>query len=248
MPIHDWTRVDAGLFHAFHHGWIEELARALNHGVLPADYFALPEQNIRGPIPDVLTLKLGPGAPSVGDSHGAVAIFERPPQTRLTQHAEADSYIRKASHIKVRHWHGQVVAVIEIVSPGNKASRAEFRTLVEKTADLIRQGVNVLLIDPFPPGKRDPQGIHKAIWDEFEETELDMPATKRLTLASYDAGPEYTAYVDFVAVGDALPDMPLFLKPDIYVPVPLEATYQSAWREFPAPLQRLLEDPAPPNP
>ena len=29
MPIHDWTRVDAGLFHAFHHGWIEELARAL---------------------------------------------------------------------------------------------------------------------------------------------------------------------------------------------------------------------------
>jgi hypothetical protein len=44
MPIHDWLRVDAGLFHAFHHGWIEELARALNRGILPADYFALPEQ------------------------------------------------------------------------------------------------------------------------------------------------------------------------------------------------------------
>ena len=21
MPVHDWTRVDAGLFHAFHQGW-----------------------------------------------------------------------------------------------------------------------------------------------------------------------------------------------------------------------------------
>ena len=26
MPIHDWTRVDAGLFHAFHHDYVEHLA------------------------------------------------------------------------------------------------------------------------------------------------------------------------------------------------------------------------------
>ena len=51
MPIHDWTRVDAGLFHAFHHNWITTLSRALNSGVLPPDYFSLPEQSIRGPIP-----------------------------------------------------------------------------------------------------------------------------------------------------------------------------------------------------
>jgi hypothetical protein len=33
-------------------------------------------------------------------------------------------------------------------------------------------------------------------------------------LAAYDAGPERVAYVEFVAVGDVLPDMPLFLKSD----------------------------------
>jgi hypothetical protein len=33
MPIHDWTRVDAGLFHAFHQMWIITLSRALNSGV-----------------------------------------------------------------------------------------------------------------------------------------------------------------------------------------------------------------------
>lgn len=38
MPVHDWTRVDAGLFHHFHHSWIEDTARALNQGVLPGEY------------------------------------------------------------------------------------------------------------------------------------------------------------------------------------------------------------------
>jgi hypothetical protein len=55
MPIHDWAPVDAGLFHAFRQDWIGVLARALNAGVLPADYFALREQSIRDPVPDVLT-------------------------------------------------------------------------------------------------------------------------------------------------------------------------------------------------
>jgi hypothetical protein len=61
MPIHDWTRVDAGLFHAFHQDWIGVLVRALNSGVLPRDYFALREQSIRDPVPDVLTLELSEG-------------------------------------------------------------------------------------------------------------------------------------------------------------------------------------------
>src|SRR5260221_8508915 len=81
MPIHDWTLVDAGLFHAFHHGWIEELARALNRGVLPADYFALPEQNIRGPIPDALTLKLGEDAKEPSQSGGGVSVAAGAPPT-----------------------------------------------------------------------------------------------------------------------------------------------------------------------
>ena len=57
VPIHDWTCVDAGIFHAFHHDWITELARALNRGLLPADYYALPEQHAAGFGPDVLTLQ-----------------------------------------------------------------------------------------------------------------------------------------------------------------------------------------------
>jgi hypothetical protein len=177
---------------------------------------------------------------------GGVAVAVRAPRTRLTRRAEADSYVRKASRITVRHRHGKVVAVLEIISPGNKGSQAEFRALVEKSAELIRQGIHLLVIDLFPPGKRDPQGIHKAIWDQFEEDDFELPADKRLTLSSYDAGPDYVAYVEFVAVGDELPDMPLFLKPEVYVPAPLEATYQAAWNVFPNPLKGLLDGPSSP--
>jgi hypothetical protein len=37
-----------------------------------------------------------------------------------------------------------------------------------------------------------------------------------------------------------LPDMPIFLTDSRYVPCPLEATYQTAWEQFPAPLRRPL--------
>jgi hypothetical protein len=246
MPIHDWTRVDAGLIHDFHQGWTVALRNALNAGVLPRDYFALVEQSNRGPVPDVLTLRLSPGADEPSGPSAGLAVADAPPKARVVRRSEADVYARKANRITVRHRHGQVVAVVEIVSPGNKASRNELRAFVEKTTDLIRQNIHLLIIDLFPPGPRDPQGIHKAIWDEFLEEDYEQPPDEPLTLASYDAGPPRVAYVEPVAVRDVLPDRPLFLKPGFYVPAPLEATYQATWQVFPAPLKGLLEGPAAP--
>ncbi len=246
MPIHDWTRVDAGLFHAFHQSWIVTLSRALNTGVLPADYYALPEQSIQGPIPDVLTLKLSSVPNEPNETAAGLAVATVPPRARLVRRAEDTIYVRKADRIAVRHRHGDIVAVIEIVSPGNKASSSSLRTFVRKTSDLIMQGVHLLVIDLFPPSKRDPQGIHKAIWDELIEEDFALPAEERLTLAAYDAGPPPVAYVEPIAVGEALPDMPIFLKPEFYVQAPLEATYRITWDDFfPAPMKKLLEAPKP---
>jgi hypothetical protein len=45
MPIHDWSRVDAGIFHHFHHAWIERIKRLLNSGVLRPDHYAMAEQH-----------------------------------------------------------------------------------------------------------------------------------------------------------------------------------------------------------
>lgn len=243
MPIHDWTRVDAGLFHSFHQRWIGALCDSLNAGGLPPDDFALAEQSIRGPTPDVLTPRLPPGRGATPASGPALAVADAPPKARVVRSTEVGVYARKADRVAVRHRHGQVVAVIEIVSPGNKASNSEFRAFVENVADLIQQGIHALIVDLFPPTPRDPSGLHKAIWDEFEDQDFLLPPDKPLTLAAYSAGAIKTAYVESIAPGDPLPDMQLFLEPEVYVPVLLETTYQATWNVFPAALKGLL-DPA----
>jgi hypothetical protein len=135
----------------------------------------------------------------------------------------------RANRIVVKHRLGRTVAVIEIVSPGNKDSRAALRDFVEKVIYFLRAAVHVLVIDLFPPTPRDPQGIHKAIWDEIEEQEFMFPEGKNRILASYEAGAMLAYYVEPIGVGDSLPDMPLFLTGGWQVPVPLEATYQATW-------------------
>src|SRR5258708_5957820 len=67
MPVHDWTRVDAGIFHAFHLNWLGRLQDALNDGILPAGHYALAEQHAGRMLPDLLTLNAS-GMPAVGPS------------------------------------------------------------------------------------------------------------------------------------------------------------------------------------
>jgi len=118
MPVHDWSRVDAGTFHHFQHSWIEEVQRMLNSDLLPPEYYAMAEQQAGLFGPDVLT-------------------------------------------------------------------RQEY---------------------PKPD--------------------------KSLTLAAYESGPDGTstrAYVQPIAIGDYLPNMPLFLKSNAQVLLQLEASYERAF-------------------
>lgn len=257
MPIHDWTRVDAGIFHDFHQSWMPEIKRALNQGRLPADYYALVEQVAGGRWPDILTLQaplreeqaplrevqgplreVTPGT----EPRGGVALAETPPQVQFRLKADGGLYAAKASSVVIRHVSGhRIVAVVEVVSPGNKSSRIGLEKFTSKAAELLRAGIHLLVVDLFPPGPRDPQGIHKAIWDELTDNDFALPQDQRLTLAAYAAGACPEAFVEPIAVGGELRELPLFLTPETYVPVPLEATYQAAWETVPAYWRGVLE-------
>lgn len=247
MPIHDWTRVSAGTWHDFHLAWIAELRIVLNSGLLPPDYYAQAEQ-IVGPMgPDVLTLQT-PETPANGDtlttdSAGGIAVATARPPMRLRFAADMDDYVLKRRTIVVRHNSGdRIVALLEIVSPGNKGSVRALETFVEKAVEALHRGYHLLVIDLFPPGNRDPRGIHGAIWDEIGDEPFSPLADEPLTLAAYSAGRPTVAYVEPTRVGKGLIDMPLFLEPEVYVNVPLEATYQAAYRGVPrrwrGPLER----------
>jgi len=87
MPIHDWSRADAGTFHDFHHAWIEEIKRALNR-VLPKDHYALAEQLAGGFGPDVLTLQRKDRRPTTAGTEagaGRLDLAETQPTVKLRQ-------------------------------------------------------------------------------------------------------------------------------------------------------------------
>jgi hypothetical protein len=248
MPMHDWTRVEAGIFHAFHHDWITELARALNQGLLPDDYYALPEQQAAGFGPDVLTLQTqlagGAGVSGMPEGEATTTTVRTRPRTQFTAESDAEFYRRKKSSIAVRHVSGdRIVAMLEILSPGNKASRAAFRAFVDKACELLEHRIHLLIVDLLPPGPRDPNGVHAAIWQEIKDEPFALPKDKPLTLVAYESDLTTRAYIEPIAVGEALPDMPLFVEAGAHVQVPLEITYQAAFAAMPRRWRTVVESP-----
>ena len=241
MSVHDWTQVPSGLFHDFHQSWSIRIKDALNSGRLPPGVAALVEQRSGPREAEVLAIE-GRRYRSRPDSQsaGGLATLTRP-LTRLVRRSQKAIYSERANRILVKHHLGRIIAVIEIMSPGNKDSRAALRDFVDKTIDFIRAGIHLLVVDLFPPTPRDPFGIHKVIWDELEDEDFAFPEGKDRTLVSYDAGVEQTAYVEPIGLGDALPDMPLFLSRDLHVMVPLESTYQATWDACPEEMRIAVE-------
>lgn len=242
MPMHDWTLVPDGIYHAFQFGWVSAVTDRLNNGVLPDDLYALPEQAAGGFTPDVLALHSDEPDDAEGAGGGGTAVLTRP-QTRFM--SEAEMYRRKKSHIAVRHVSGdRIVAVLEIVSPGNKSAEYPLETFIRKACDFLTHGVHLLILDPFPPGPRDPDGVHALIWREFSADPFHLPPETPLTLVGYEAGKPQRAFVETVAVGSRLPDMPLFIGRERHVLVPLEGTYQTAFDVQPRRWRNVLAPPA----
>jgi len=242
MPMHDWTQVRSGIYHNFHLLWVSTITNRLNAGLLPKGLIAMAEQIVGGPEPDVVALQLNDFEFSDSSSATTAVMTETlaQPRTAFVMPLEVERYSLKANRVVIRHSLGRVVAVIELVSPGNKDTRHAIRSFVEKAVDLICDGINLMVIDPFPAGPRDPQGIHQSIWGELTDQPFTLPPDRQLTMVSYQTTPIKTAYVEPIAMGSPLPDMPLFLKDNFYINVPLESTYTETWNVLPQALRDVI--------
>jgi hypothetical protein len=247
MPIHDWTRVPAGIFHDFHHEWISTMKHALNASLLPPTYYALAEQQASGFGPDVITLQSN--QPNDEDESsppsragGPAGVLLACPKVRFQAETEKEFLRRRKSTVVIRHVSDdRIIGVVEVVSPGNKAGKNAYKALVDKACEFLEHKIHLLLIDLLPPTKRDPNGLHGAVWEEIADEPFAPPPDKPLTLVAYESDLTVKAYIEPVAVGDILPDMPLFLEPHGCVHVPLEATYREAFGAMPKRWQTVLE-------
>lgn len=244
--VHDWSLVDDGTFHDFHNGWIIYLRDALNRGVLPKGYYAQSEQHSMEYIADVLTLHVPNDQPPDAGEKGGVSVLDAPPKvSRRVQMQPPYDKLRKTLAIRRTTGH-RVVALIEILSPGNKSRRRKVSEFVRKATDAVRHGCHLLLVDLLPPTTFAPRGMHAAIWESWYESKYALPKDKPLTLCSFESRRHepVEAWIEHLAAGDTMIDMPLFLREDFYVNVPLQATYDQSFLGVPEVFRAMLEKPS----
>jgi hypothetical protein len=243
MPVHDWTRVSDGTFHDFHYSWVLEIKRALKRGLLPPGYYVMAEQ-FGGDVgaPDVLTLQAaGPKPEPEGSLAGTATLTDSPPAVHARTTIARHSYARAQRSLVIRHTSDdRIVAMIEVLSPGNKSSRHALRSLLDKAVAALDGGIHLLLVDVHPPGPRDPHGIHGALMNEIGTEEYVLAGERPLTAVAYTGGADVEAFVLHFAVGEPVPEMPLFLTRKHYVRVPLETAYTAAWEDVPPQYQEVL--------
>ena len=242
MPVHDWSRTAEAAYHSFQLDWVSALSTALNRGVLPRSHFAMTETIELRPVASFCVLPEPEQPVSRRKWYDDVPeLSAEAPRTTLRIVDDRRQYACRI--VTVRDDLHQPAAAVLFVTQQDKQTAYRLRTLVQFVVGAVTRGIHVLIVDLFPPSVRDPQGIHKAIWDEFADEPFELPAGKTRTLVAYQAASEIVAYIEPVAVGDTLPDMPLFLEPDAHVLVPLEATYAATWAVCPEPIRELVETP-----
>ncbi len=205
------------------------------------------EQVAGNTIPDVLTLQgefESDDANGLETTDGGLAVAVAPPRMAVRAHLGEDRVLAARSRrIVIRHSTGdRIVALLEIVSPGNKSSRDAVDQFVDKASAALNGGFHRQMIDLFPPGTADPQGMHGSLWSSMGG-QYQQPIDKPLTLAAYAAGGGglLDCYVEPTTTGSPLLEMPLFLSRERYVNVPLEQTYQDAYHGMPERWKRVIE-------
>lgn len=175
------------------------------------------------------------------------AVSGAPAGVVLQELAPPEVYAAMARRIVVKDGahDDDVVAVIELVSRGNKTSRPDRDRFVEKTLSILHEGVSLVIIDLQAATATVPSGFHDLVSRAYGEEPPSRSADRPLEAIAYEVLESRTvrSHVVPLACGDALPEMPVFLRPRRFVRLPLERTYSEAFQGLPAQFRRVLEAP-----
>ncbi len=122
---------------------------------------------------------------------GGLAVAAAPPRTRRKHSVDPAARSRRRS-LAIRHVSGhRLIALVEIVSPANKDRARHVKEFTGTVLSALNAGVHVLLVDLFPPGRHDSEGLHGILLQELEDSDerYGLPQEESLTLASCAADP-----------------------------------------------------------
>jgi hypothetical protein len=213
----------------FHSLWAAAIVEKLNRDVLGEEYFADMHVHIGSQVEvDVATLHDQPGEAS-GAVATAVKTAWSPPATNLIlptvfpDDIEVQVYRTTAGP--------ELVAAIELVSPGNK-DRAEARgAFAAKCAGYLSRGIGLIVIDVVTNRLAN---LHNQVMELLlAPPSFHMPAEAATYAVAYRpsrqaSGDQIEIWPHPLVMGQVLPTLPLALRNAETAPVALEETYSEA--------------------
>lgn len=206
MPLRDHFRApldDLRHWESFLAGWPVMMVATLRNK-LPRPYFAEPW--------------VQPGATTAWATQRLSAFVHTNPPTQ-------DVY--EVRVFDERH-NGPPVAVVKVVSPGNKESQEDRRAFVSKCVRLVREHVSLVVVDMVTT---HPHNLNAELLDSIGNFKLNQINTSALYAVACrttkrDHKGRFEVWAEPLGIGQPLPTMPLWLAEDVAVPLELEESYQ----------------------
>jgi hypothetical protein len=213
---------------SFHSRWANSIADALQR-TLPPRYFAEVQIHLGSRVEaDVAEFEQGRSAPDGNGAAGGVAVQTwSPPSATLSMPAVfPDDF---TVEVRDESDDARLVGVVELVSPRNKDRADSRRAFAVKCAAYLQRGVGLVTLDVVTNRQAN---LHNEL---IQLLGLGEPFLLPATLCAVSYRPihrQETNQIDLwpfaLAVGSALPLLPLALRGGPAVPLDLEATYTDA--------------------
>lgn len=236
MPLRDHFHTNSTVFkwEALHGFWPAAIVASLN-SILPKEFIAQPRIRLGTMMEiDVGDLERESGnSPARGNGEGGVAVTAWAPAAPTilldTELPDPDEYeVNVYSQDEYR-----LVAAIELISPSNKDRSENRRTLVNKCESLVKRDVSVTLVDPVTSRTAN---LYGELLDELgaRRTAVSRSAIYAATCRGRRNGARWSleSWEHQLAIGSPLPSLPIWLSPDLMVPLELQATYEETCRSL----------------
>jgi hypothetical protein len=240
MPLRDHFRPPVskrGSWQGFHGGWPMAMVQRLAP-LLPPEYTAEPRAQL-GRFYEVDVDAFEDDEPKANgflsrrNGNGTATATAVVPEPTLILDADLGDQYEYEVLIYDPDQARRLVAAVEIVSPANKDRPETRRAFVSKCAALLQQGVCVSIVDLVTTRNFNLYTDRLALIDKSDPAfSPNPPSIYAVTIRSRKAEPQ--AKLDLwahpLAVGQPLPQLPIWLTEDQRVMLDLEASYEDTCR------------------
>jgi hypothetical protein len=239
MPLRDHFRpplADRRPWDGLHGQWPAMIVMGLNR-TLPERYVAEPQVHLGSSAEiDVATYEEErPSSYGGGrvETHGVATALWTPPEPTLAAATGLSDLDEYGVRIFDTQSGRRLVAAVEIVSPANKDRPVHRRAFVARCAAMLQKRVCVVIVDLVTNWAFN---LYEELLSFLDQTDTSLGDTTpplytvSCRWGNLDDASMLEAWMHPMAVGQRLPTLPLWLAPDLAVPLDLEQTYEETCR------------------